>query len=443
MSLLSKQPTTKKEPVHVILIGNGTISLGVYRSLQKQLINRGNITLTIITQLPYHVCYGLMPECITGIVDHENLNSPIESCFTNARHIWGHATAIIPKLRQVRIKITNSQTVHISYDHLIIDNEYFNDALANNKTPVGFTIQSTLDMLKTKQQLDYLVERATAAKDKMAAARILRVCIGGSVKSGIELAGYIALYLKQACANYESLATIKPIVYLVTDDRMLAGYDSSHDRLYNYITGQLKEAGVKIIYERKIIRVNTDGVIFHDGSFINCSLVYNASIETDISVANNNPVILTEDSVSAVDKYGRLKGHTNIWIANSLYPESTRMLPAPADYIASVSNGKNIGKNIMLTLRSKPLKTLNPGSNIITGSLGPGKGFAAIGGLKFHGWAAWLFRCLLLLFYMPASNRRKCLGNYFHAVLWKHESLALFRFPKSNSLQKMNFQPAH
>jgi NADH dehydrogenase len=441
MSLPTKKSPGKKPPVQIVLIGNGNISLGVYRSLRKKLMDESsNISLTIITQMPYHVCYGLMAECITGVVDYENLITPIETCFKYAKHIWGHATAVNPALRQVQIKQAN-RVINIPYDHVVIDSEYFNDEMSDNKTPAGFTIQSAWDMLKTRRQLDHLVERAIAARDRIGAARILRICVGGSGISGIEMAAYMGRYLRQLCNGHESLSDVKPHVYLVTNDIMFSGYDYK-SKLKNYVNDQLKAADVKIVYDKRIIRVNTDGAILHDGSFINCSLVYNAKTESRSDALNKEPLILMENSVPAIDTYNRLKGCDNIWLANAPGTSCHELMPAPANYISTINKGTCIARNIVRSLKNQPLLLMNPADNKTIGSLGEGYGFTDVSGFELKGWPAWLIRCLMLLFYMPSSNRQRCVQNYFQGFMRKKGSLSRLQILKPDPIQTIQFQSA-
>lgn len=438
MTTSASQTKLPNQPTRVVVIGNGAILPGIYRSIQKEITNK-DIALTIVSTLPYHVCYALMGECISGAMNQTNLVMQLETCFPNARHIRGNPLALYREAKQLLVRTCNGQRVYINYDHLIVDDVYFTDQVSSSVLSTGFIIQSVWDMLKTKKQLEHLVERAAVAGNHISASRLLTVCVGGAGTSGIELAAYIGAYLQQLCRRLELSSDVKPLVYLIANDTM---FDRYKPGIKNYISEQLKAIHVKVVHGKQIVRVNADGAILQDGSFISCSLVYNTLntwLPTNVRSLVDVLLLALETDVFVPDKYSRLKGNENIWLGNDLTKE--QVLPSPLDYTTNFSKGEHIGRNIIRSLKNQPLRPFYPG-NTITGTLGIGAGFVQIGGIQLTGVTASLVRWLAVLLHIPSFNRSHCFKNLLTNLSYNKRGEKINVRVKKSVSPGIHFQPS-
>jgi NADH dehydrogenase FAD-containing subunit len=425
-TLSSRSQTIGHLPINVVLIGSGNITLGAYKSLVMHLrsaILSGKVQLILVSAGHYHTCYGWMMECITEIVEYENLMIPLSDCFKHALHVSGNLVSIDPEAKQLQVIEETGQTITIHYDHLLAGDEYFTETLQNNKTACGFTIQSSLDMLKTRQQLVFLTERAALAKDRFSASRILRVAIVGDGVAGVELASNICAYLMHLCTQYK-IAFVKPTLYLVINNRVLVESRVKASRINEYITRQLEDIGVRIIYNKRVIRVNPDGAALDDGSFINCSIVYCTNHTPEARFKITDSFCVNGSAQPELDIYGRVKAYTNAWMAGTYHDD---ILPNPSQYIDKVNEGRRIGKNMARAIKKRPLSTSKPRFTSSVGSLDAGKGFAVVSGIRLTGWAGFCLRVVFLLYYMPALQRSACIRNWISFFIWKREKKSSWR----------------
>jgi len=437
-TLSSRQQATGNLPIRVVLIGNGNIALGAYQSLFRHLGNDilgGKVQLILVSAGQYHTCYGWMMECITEIVEYKNLMIPLSECFKHALHVNGNLVGIDSKGKELRVTEETGQTKTIPYDHLLVGDQYFTETLQNNKTATGFTIQSSLDMMKTRQQLVYLTERAALAKDRFTASRILRVAIVGDGFAGVELASNISAYLRHLCRQYE-IAFIKPTLYLVVNSPELIETSVKASKINKYIGQHLEDMGVRIIYNKRVIRVNTDGAALHDGSFINSSIVYCTNHTTETSFKITNSFCTDGNARPVTDIYGRVKAYPGAWIAGTYNQE---VLPTPCHYIDRINEGRSIGKNIALSIKKSPLRTSGPGLLSTVGSLDSGKSCAIVSGILLTGWLAFCMRVVLLLHYMPAFQRSACIRNWISFFIWKREKASSWRSIKRMPVNQNQF----
>ena len=429
----------QKNVTQIVLIGNDNISLGAYQSLVRNLqtgIRDGNVQLTIISGEQFYTCYGLMQECISGMIDYNNLLVPMKTCFSQAKHISGSVIGIDSSKRSITVSQQDGQLTTIAYDHLVVGNEHFTSTLQSDKTHTGFTIQSAVDMLKTRRQLDHLMHQAALARDKFSAARILRVAVAGEGMEAVELAASIAECLKQLSAQY-SLKGIKATLYLVLNQPALSSATAKPDKITKYIKDELQNCGVRIFYNKHVIRVNADGAVLQDGSFINCSIVYSTGKSTcEVPCASNAFGTATKKASLPTDNYGRVTAYKNAW---SEKVRERMLLPQASQYMRLLQEGRIVGENIAAYLKQRPLTSIQNVSTM-AGSIGKGKGFASVFGLQLTGWLAFYVRIIWLLVLIPSVNRSACIKNYLAFYTNKQKAKKTFRPILTIAERKLTFQ---
>ncbi|CAN5552805.1 hypothetical protein BH10BAC3_BH10BAC3_30090 [soil metagenome] len=416
----AKPEATETNPTQIVLTGCGNFSMGAYKSLSRHLgkaIRDGKVQLTLISTEDFHTAYGFMQECITGMLDYADLLVPVKTCYRQAKHVRGKVIAIEKVQHELMVQLPGGKVFKMRYDHLVCGDQYFSTSLQVNKTLTGFSIQSTLDMRKTHKQLNSLAQRAALAPDRFTAARILRLAIVGNGLAGVELAANIAAYLQDACRKL-SLQHMEPTLHLVLNEpTLLAG--KGNDKLSAYAKRQLEESGIRIINNKQVIRVNTDGAVLDDGSFINCSIVFCTDHESQNECHLHAAFIAAHNNSDSTDEYGRIRDNKNAWFSKI---HQNGIMPAASQYILAIKEGEAAGRNIARSIQNRPLLANQKPASCIAGSLGNGKAFALLFGLPITGSVAFCIRVIRLLFLMPASNRNSCLKAYYKYYRQRHKA---------------------
>ncbi|MES2645878.1 MAG: FAD-dependent oxidoreductase [Bacteroidota bacterium] len=393
-------------PLNIVLLGSGAVCLGAFQTLVKKiapLMIDGRVQLTLISKDDFHTSYGWMQECMTGLLDEPMLRVPVESCFRQAKRVIGSLVQVDPARRQIQVKENQGVTVH-HYDHLLIGDQFCGDA-STIATDLGFPIQSALDMAKMKQELQILAEKAARSKDKFTAARHLRVTLVGNGLVAAELAGTISVYLRQLCR--QQFVSVKPTIYLVTNEPSLQVSGPNAMAFKAYVSRVLKEEGIRVICNKELLRVNTDGAVLIDGSFINCSLVFNANP----FCGKQEPGLLSGAIPSLEsDRYGHVINATDVW---RLRGSLSRQFKSPSSYIYNVKQGRLIGANIAASICGKNEVALKTRESFLMANMGNGHAISCINGWPLFGWLAAFLRGVYMLKYLLPQNRAKILRAIF------------------------------
>jgi NADH dehydrogenase FAD-containing subunit len=311
----------------------------------------------------------------------------------------------------------------VPYDEFVADEACFAKS-ALNKHGTEFYIHTLSDIIELRQKLTSLVSNAATAKDKVAASRHLRVAVAGNGLAGIELATSIASTIKQLCIDF-GIPQLKPTVYLLLHNAELYEAAAFNRLLEAYFKSQFFETGVRVTSGIQVTRVNTDGAVCSDGSFVNCSLVVSTDkLATDADMfPANRP-----------DKYGRA-GFSGCWKAVNYFPGS---LPEPASYLASLKLGTRLGENIARQIKRENLVELRTSEGFRAGSLKRGEGFCRFGPVKLKGRPAYFVRTWLILRSLPAPLRILCIRNMTDTYFLRQQLQEFGKRLKGSKKQSFN-----
>jgi NADH dehydrogenase len=413
-------------PVRIVIAGNSKVSLGAYKLLEKKLrqeLNKGRAMVTVITETPFHTCYGLLQECLAGEIDYQNLLVPLSEIYPKAEIIHGRVSRRNENEKLLTVELTNGSEIKVQYDQFVEDEACFAKP-ASNKQGNEFFIHSLSDIIELRNKLTTLVLNAAGAKDRFAASRQLRVAVAGNGLAGIELATSIAATVKQLCIDF-AIPQLKATVYLLLHNAELYEAAAFNRLLETYLKNQFIETGVRVSSGIQVIRVNADGAACSDGSFVNCSLV----------VRTDNP--LNEASLIPEirpDKYGR-SGAAGSWKAVNYFPGS---IPEPASYLAALKQGRRLGENIARQINRKNLVELKSSEGTRAGSLKRGEGFCRFGPLKLKGSAAYFVRTWLILRSLPAPLRILCVRNMTDSYFLRQQLQEFGKRLKGSKKQTFN-----
>jgi NADH dehydrogenase FAD-containing subunit len=386
-------------PSRIVISGNSNVSLGAYRQLEKKLehaLSKGSASITVITESPFHTCYGLLQECLAGEINYQNLLVPMTELYPKAEIIHGQVTSQDENAKLLTVELINGSELLVPYDQFLADEACFAKPVSNKAGP-EFFIHTLEDITELRQKLTALVSNAASAKDRLSTSRHLRVAVAGNGLAGIELATSIASTIKQLCNDF-AIPQLKPTVYLLLHNAELYEGAAFNRLLESYFKTKFFETGVRVSSGIQVTRVNADGAVCSDGSFINCSLV----VRTD-NLVNRDALIMEKRP----DKYGRA-GSAGCWKPVNYFPGS---IPEPASYLAALKQGSRLGENIARQISGKNLVELKSSEGFRAGSLKKGEGFCRFGPLKLKGSAAYFVRTWLILRSLPAPLRILCIRN--------------------------------
>jgi NADH dehydrogenase len=250
-----------------------------------------------------------------------------------------------------------------------------------------------------------LLELADASSSLEERSALLRVVIVGGNFTGVELAGELQSYMREASHRYKNVGPndCRSTLIEITD-RILPALDSD---LAAYARDRLEGNGVEIMLQRSVKAVFRDGVETDDGHRIAANTVIWAAGVAPNPVLRKLPLPLDRLGYIVCERDQRVRGFQNIWaIGDSAVNLGPDGKPYPATAQHALREGNHLGRNIAAVFQGRPTRPCNIASRGWMAALGRHKAVAKVFGYKVKGFPAWFIRQTYYLMRIPGWARK-------------------------------------
>jgi NADH dehydrogenase len=280
----------KNKKKNIVILGGGFGGIGVLKNLQKELGNKENIQITLISNNNFLLFTPMLPEIISGTIESRHIVTPIRSFCKSARFYEATVKTIDLEQRQITIThrmgkyVTESTTIHehtLDFDYLVIalgsENNFFGNS---NIEKYGFTLKTIGDAIVLRNHIIKVLEQAVIEQSDpgLRKALLTFVVVGGGF-SGIEAVGAINDFVRESVKKYypNLYMTDIRIVLVSATDKILEQIDEGLGR---FALEKLKDAGVEFIMNSKVKDVTTDSALLDNNDSISCySVVWTAGVQ--------------------------------------------------------------------------------------------------------------------------------------------------------------------
>jgi NADH dehydrogenase len=267
-----------------------------------------------------------------------------------------------------------------------------------------------------------LLEEANLQEDLSIRRQLLTFVIAGAGFSGVETAGAVNDFVREAAAYYPDLSEELVRVVLVHPGQFVL--PELGEELGEYTERKLRERGVEVIP-----RVRVEG--YDDGELVRLSDRNSIPASTLIWTAGvkPSPVITslgcqTERGRLLVDDFLRVPGVSGLWAAGdcAAVPDGTSGKFHPPTAQHGLRQGLIAAKNIEAEIRGRQptpfvFKTLGQ-----LATIGHQTGVAMIFGIKFSGFVAWcLWRTVYLLKLPRLAKKLRVMASWMLNLLFSRE----------------------
>jgi len=433
----------KNKKKNIVILGGGFGGIGVLKNLQKELGNKENIQITLISNNNFLLFTPMLPEIISGTIESRHIVTPIRSFCKSARFYEATVKAIDLEQRQITIThmmgkyVTESTTIHehtLDFDYLVIalgsENNFFGNS---NIEKYGFTLKTIGDAIVLRNHIIKVLEQAVIEQSDpgLRKALLTFVVVGGGF-SGIEAVGAINDFVRESVKKYypNLYMTDIRIVLVSATDKILEQIDEGLGR---FALEKLKDAGVEFIMNSKVKDVTTDSALLDNNDSISCySVVWTAGVQpskiiSDLKCEHDKKHRITTNSYLEVD------GFENIVYAlgdcaSIINPYTGKPYPPTAQYAIRQSAiiSHNIVSNIKNQLRGKTdmdfrKRKFDYKTKGMMAEIGKRTGVAILfGKIKLHGFSAWwLWRSYYLLNLPSYRKKLKVMGDWTFDLIFK------------------------
>jgi NADH:ubiquinone reductase (H+-translocating) len=390
----------------VVILGGGFAGAYCARALEQHL-GRFDMDVCLIDRHNYFVFYPLLIEAGTGIIEPRHVVIPIRSFLKTANYRRGEVTSINTTRQEVSFKLLGTDRDQVlAYEHLVIA---LGSITRMPRVPGlaewGLQIKTLIDAIALRDRTISLLEMADSTPSVEERRALLHVIIAGANFTGVELAGELQSFLREAARLYKNLSPEDCRVTLIEiSDRILPALDPD---LASYAAQRLQGLGVRILLKRSVKAVFPQGVEMDDGQRISShSVIWAAGVAPNPLIAK---LALPVDRLGYIlcERDLRVQGFQNVWaIGDCAVNPGADGRPYPATAQHALREGQALARNIAEVFRGRPALPCDISSRGSMAALGGRRAVAKVYDYKLKGFPAWFIRQTYYLTQIPGWSRK-------------------------------------
>ncbi len=410
---------------HIVVVGGGFAGLNFVKKIDKRLYD-----VTLVDRNNFHSFPPLFYQVASGGLDPASISFPFRREMSKrrvrgVRYHMGNVRSI-----DLAAKTVSTECETIPYDKLVIAAGTTNNFFGNNDLiEKVYTLKSTAEALRLRNELLDRLERASVCRDPAEKRRMLSFVVIGGGPTGVEIAGAIGEMKRDIIRReYPDLSPDDVSILLVEgSDRLL--HTMSPDASAHALT-DLKSLMVDVRLNTIMKTYNGQRVEFADGSEVESeAVIWTAGITGvpfevtggELERGRGGRIVTLADN--------SVKNHPDIYALGDIAYTETQKYPAgfpqlaqlaiqQAHYVARRLNGKE---------KAEAFEYVDKGS---MATIGRNRAVADLGKLRLSGFVAWLtWMFVHLISLLGMRNKVTVLINWVWAYFTYNTSLRLLILP--------------
>jgi NADH dehydrogenase len=391
----------------VVIVGGGFGGLAAARRLRH-----ADVDVTLIVRTNHQLFQPLLYQVAAGALSSSDCAAPLRPSLkrsANTTILMDEATDIDPDRRQV----VTTRGDRLDYDSLIVAcgarTSYFGH---NEWEAVTYGLKTLEDAIDLRQHFYGALEEAERSSDPAEQAAYLTVVVIGGGPTGVEIAGELALTVKDLRRQFRRVDTsAAKVVLLDAGDRVVSAFS---ERLSRKVAEQLEALGVTVREGARATAIDADGVTIDvDGA------TERIDAKTVIWAAGVRSAPLTDALATATgastDRAGRIEVNPDLTLpgrpeisvigdAASLAGKDGKPLPGLAT--VAIQQAHHVARAIRRGERgaSTPFRYLDKGALAVVGR---GKAVCEIRGVQLSGRPAFFTYLGVHLYYLGGQAGRR------------------------------------
>jgi NADH:ubiquinone reductase (H+-translocating) len=415
---------TNMNKIKIVIAGGGFAGLAAATYLDKRLAAQPDVEVVLINRENFILFTPMLHEVASGDLNPTDIVNPLRRILRHVKIVQADLKAIDPSERRIRCSGGVAQLdFDLEFDHLLLapgsETNFFD---LPGLSDWAVTMKSLSDAALLRNRVIALLEEANLRDDAAMRRQLLTFVIAGAGFSGVETAGAINDFVREAATYYPDLSEELIRVVLVHPGQSLL--PELGEELGDYAERKLRERKVEVI-----AGVSVAG--FDDGSLVRLSDGESLPASTLIWTAGikPSPVIASlpyqkERGRVLVNEFLRVPGVSGLWAVGdcAAVPDGTTGKFHPPTAQHGLRQGLVAAKNIEAEILGHPptpfvFKTLGQ-----LATIGHRTGVAMVFGIKFSGFVAWcLWRTVYLLKLPRLAKKLRVISGWTMDLLFSRE----------------------
>jgi NADH:ubiquinone reductase (H+-translocating) len=368
----------------IIVLGAGYAGILTAKKLARRLKKRDEVQITIIDKNRYHTMLTELHEVAGNRVDADSIRVSLQRIFAGRKvEIITDRIKDIDYDRQILI----GEGGQYAYDYLVLaagSQPAFYDLPGVQENT--FKLWSYTDAVRLRTHIAEVFEKALNENDPEVRRRLLTFYVVGAGFTGVEMAGELAEWLPQLCAEFEIDREDVRIVEVDMLDRVIPNLT---EKLSAKAQRRLEKVGVIVLLKTTIRSVSADSIEYQrEGEIIRditATVIWTAGTEcSDITKCAIQLKQVGRGRIQS-DAFLHAEGRDNVYIGgdNLFYIPAGETKPVPQMVENCEHSASTIAHNLVtaITGEGKP-KEYQPKFHGVMVSIGGRYGIAHVGTAK-------------------------------------------------------------
>jgi NADH dehydrogenase len=393
--------------------------------------------LTLLSDESYTTFNPMLPEAVGASVFPEQVIVPVREMLREGRpgrFIMGSVASVDQAARQLVCR-TLAGDITLPYDHLVL--AFGNRArldLMPGMAEYALPLKTVGDAMHIRNTVLRRLARIELETDPALRRRLGHFIAVGGGFSGVEVAGELVDCLRSIRHYYPRVAADElKVTVLHGMERLLPELSP---RLGAAALVSLRERGVTVRLDTRVVVIASNGVVLADGELIEGGTVI-STIGTSA-----NPLLerlgLPAAPGGRIQTAGDLSvpGHPGVWAIGdcACVPNALDGSTCPPTAQFAVRQARLLADNLRAVLAARPTTFFRYRNRGMMASIGHLKGVAEVGGVALTGWPAWLVWRAYYLSQMPSSGRRLRIFFEWAWGMFFPPDITHLRFTRSDEL---------
>jgi NADH dehydrogenase len=398
----------------VVIAGGGFAGAYCARELARALgPGEGEKRVALISERNVLVFQPMLPEVVGSSLGPMDVVNPLRQFCRGVTVLQGAIQRIDWEKKELVVdggRFTPNRP--IGFKHLVLTlGSVTNLNAVPGMAEYGWPLKDVANALRLRSALVNRLEEANLVDDRETRQRLLTFVVVGGGYTGVETAGQVLDFIKEAHRFYLRLKAVPPRVVLVHAGPHLL--PEIGPKLGGYAQRLLAKRGVEVHLDTTVTAMTARQVFFSGGATVETN-----TIITTVGTAPN-PVVLDlcrqlglEPVKGRIptDETLRVTGQKHLWAAGdgAAVPWEDRgekkLSPPTAQF--ALRHGVLLGRNLAAALHGQALRPFRYRNHGQLANIGRHAAVAEVFGLQFRGFIAWWMWRTIYLAKLPGVMRR-------------------------------------
>jgi NADH dehydrogenase len=387
----------------IVVLGGGFAGMEAMRVLERRLGRRPDVELWLVSDKNYVLFTPLLPQVASSLVEPRHIVQPIRDIRGTRRFRFRRDEVIDLDLARRCVLLAEGT---MEYDWLVI-------ALGGTTPTFGIpgvsehavTYKGLEDAVRLRDHLIDLAEHADHEEVADARRRMLTVCVVGGGYTGVELIAELDDFFRDyVVPRYRGIAGQEyRLLLLEAGTEILRGV---HPTLATRAHAKLRREGIEVRTNTRVTRVRADAVEVANGDSIAVGLTVWAAGVTGHPGLATLPVERDRLGRLLVTSQLQLPGHPEVYGAGDAVTVQGKPEASIPIIPAALAQARLAADNIAAALEGGRLGDIEFAPRGMLVSLGERDAVVEVMGVRFSGYAAWLFWNALHLYKLVGVRKQ-------------------------------------